>query len=399
MVTGLGRPAEEQPTSKPEVMSVRGRRLSILGVGAVVIAADQAAKTWALGHAQEPRHILWTLRLAVTYNSGTAFGLGQNSTAFIVGGVVVLVVVLLGLGRRASRTATAPAALAMGLLLGGAVGNLADRLFRNHHGAVVDFIDLRWWPVFNVADAAITVGAFLLALVLFRARPVPPPAGSAAPPQALRRRLPALSGMARSRMARSRMARSGWPGLGMIETVPPALAGERVDRVVSLLTGMTRSQVAALVADGAVRLDDTAVKSRSLRVTAGQTLSAPDAPPETAVEVRPESDVIFEVVYADAEVIVVDKPAGWSCTPARATPRGLWSPASCRASLIWPPWPAMAPNTGPGSCTAWTRARRGCWWWRAPKTPAGPWWRSWPRGRLSGTTTPWSGAGSRPTRA
>ena len=87
---------------------------------------------------------------------------------------MVLVVVLLGLGRRASRTATWPAALAMGLLLGGAVGNLADRLVRHHHGAVIDFIDLHWWPVFNVADAAITVGALLLALVLFRARPVPP---------------------------------------------------------------------------------------------------------------------------------------------------------------------------------------------------------------------------------
>jgi signal peptidase II len=50
----------------------------------------------------------------------------------------------------------------MGLLLGGAVGNLADRLIRDHHGAVIDFIDLQWWPVFNIADASITIGAILL---------------------------------------------------------------------------------------------------------------------------------------------------------------------------------------------------------------------------------------------
>jgi len=171
MASGLGRSAEEHPTAGRDGLSVRRRRLCILGVGGVVVAADQAAKTWALRHAQEPVHVLWTLQLAVTYNRGTAFGLGQNSTALIVGGVIVLVVLLLGLGRRASRTATGPAALAMGLLLGGAVGNLTDRLLRDHHGAVVDFIDLRWWPVFNVADAAITVGALLLASVLFRARP------------------------------------------------------------------------------------------------------------------------------------------------------------------------------------------------------------------------------------
>jgi signal peptidase II len=173
MATGLGRPAEEHRADSPEGISVRWRRLSILGIAVAVLAADQGSKTWALHHAQDPVHVVGTLRLAVTFNPGTAFGLGQNSTSLIVGGVVVLVVVLLGLGRRVSRTATWPAVMAMGLLLGGAVGNLTDRLVRHHHGAVIDFIDLRWWPVFNVADAAISVGACLLALVLFRARPVP----------------------------------------------------------------------------------------------------------------------------------------------------------------------------------------------------------------------------------
>ena len=62
--------------------------------------------------------------------------------------------------------------IAVALVLGGALGNLADRAFRDGQGflggAVIDFIDLQWWPVFNVADAAITVGAATLALTLGR---------------------------------------------------------------------------------------------------------------------------------------------------------------------------------------------------------------------------------------
>ena len=150
-------------------MSVGRRRLAILAVAAVAVAADQVTKSWALHHAEDPVHVVGTLQWAVTFNSGTAFGLGQGSTSFIIGGVVVLVIVLLGVGRRASRRATWPSVVAMGLLLGGAMGNLVDRLVRHHHGAVIDFIDLQWWPVFNVADACVSVGAVLLALVLFRA--------------------------------------------------------------------------------------------------------------------------------------------------------------------------------------------------------------------------------------
>jgi len=60
--------------------------------------------------------------------------------------------------------ATWAGAVALGLLAGGAAGNLVDRLLRDHGGAVVDFIDLQWWPVFNLADAAITCGAVALVL-------------------------------------------------------------------------------------------------------------------------------------------------------------------------------------------------------------------------------------------
>jgi signal peptidase II len=143
----------------------------IVGVAVLVVAFDQATKTWALRHTVDPIHVIWTLQLALTFNPGAAFGLGRGVTPVLVPGAIILVVILLGLGRAASRAASWPATLAMGLLLGGACGNLADRLVRHNHGAVIDFIDLRWWPVFNVADACITVGAILLVAVGLTARP------------------------------------------------------------------------------------------------------------------------------------------------------------------------------------------------------------------------------------
>jgi signal peptidase II len=175
-LTAGGPTGPPTPAPTPPTVRLWTRRVAILAIGALVVGADQASKTWALQHTQEPIHLFWTLRLAVTFNSGTAFGLGRDSSTIIVAGVVVLVVVLLGLGGRASRTANWPATTAMGLLLGGAIGNLADRLVRHHHGAVIDFIDLRWWPVFNLADASITVGAVLWILVGLRSRPAHQPA-------------------------------------------------------------------------------------------------------------------------------------------------------------------------------------------------------------------------------
>jgi len=78
---------------------------------------------------------------------------------------VALVVVLFVVGRSVDRRSVA---VALGLVLGGALGNLADRVFRAPgfgRGSVIDFVDLRWWPVFNVADAAITCGCVLLVLL------------------------------------------------------------------------------------------------------------------------------------------------------------------------------------------------------------------------------------------
>ena len=153
------------PASPRRSLATGRRRALIVGVAGLVVAFDQVTKTWALHHTVDPIHVIGTLQLALTFNPGAAFGLGRGITPVLILGAIILVVILLGLGRAASRTASWPATLAMGLLLGGACGNLVDRLFRHNHGAVIDFVDLRWWPVFNVADACITVGAILLVTV------------------------------------------------------------------------------------------------------------------------------------------------------------------------------------------------------------------------------------------
>ncbi|HET9076382.1 MAG TPA: signal peptidase II [Acidimicrobiales bacterium] len=160
------------------VASVAARRLLIPAVAAAVVAADQLTKTWALDSLRlgQPRHVIGPVNLVLTYNTGAAFGLGTGVTPIVEAAVVVLVVWLLAASRRASRNASSTMAVGLGLLLGGALGNLADRLFRHPKGfpgGVVDFIQgVSWWPVFNVADASIVVGVVVLVVAYWlRDRP------------------------------------------------------------------------------------------------------------------------------------------------------------------------------------------------------------------------------------
>ena len=138
-------------------------RLLVAGTVVLVLLADQASKTWALNSLSDgPVDLLWTLRLRLTFNSGAAFSLGEGFPWIFAG---LAVIVLAGLGFVALRSTLGRAsAVGLGLVAGGAVGNLVDRLLRSHDGAVVDFIDLQWWPVFNLADACLFVGIGLLLL-------------------------------------------------------------------------------------------------------------------------------------------------------------------------------------------------------------------------------------------
>jgi 23S rRNA pseudouridine1911/1915/1917 synthase len=98
----------------------------------------------------------------------------------------------------------------------------------------------------------------------------------------------------------------------LASAIPASLAGERVDRVVALLTGLARSEVARLIDGGGVNLDGRPVVSRHRHVVAGEQLEIvlPEAPAEASLAAGGPSSAGFEVVYADASIIVVDKPPG-----------------------------------------------------------------------------------------
>lgn len=163
-------PADAGQSSQHDPAAARRLPVAVLVVAAAVLAVDQLTKWWALEALSDgPVHVAWTLDLSLTFNTGTAFSLGSDLGPVIALVAVGVVVVLL---RSGVATASRAAAVAVGLVLGGALGNLADRAFREGDGvlggAVVDFVDLGWWPVFNVADAAIVVGAIGLVLAGWR---------------------------------------------------------------------------------------------------------------------------------------------------------------------------------------------------------------------------------------
>lgn len=140
----------------------------IAGVALSVYVLDQATKSWAVNRLSDGSTIdlVGSLRFNLAFNSGAAFSRGTGFGPVIGLLAIVIVVVLLWTSRSA---ASKVSAVAVGLVLGGALGNLSDRLLRDGPGgflggAVVDFIDLQWWPIFNIADSAVVVGGILLVL-------------------------------------------------------------------------------------------------------------------------------------------------------------------------------------------------------------------------------------------
>jgi len=161
-------------SASPRPLTAKASRGTVItvAVATLVVLVDQLTKTWAV-NALDDGHdvdVVWTLRFHLTFNGGMAFSQGRGLGPVIgVIAIVVVVVLLLSLRRAGSMVA----AVAVGLVVGGAAGNILDRLLRSGHGflggEVVDFIDLQWWPVFNVADAAVVVGGVLLLASSFRA--------------------------------------------------------------------------------------------------------------------------------------------------------------------------------------------------------------------------------------
>jgi signal peptidase II len=154
------------------VEASRSRAAQTLIVAAfLAYGVDRLTKIWAESSLRDaPIDVVpGVLTLRFTTNSGGAFSIGQSAPWFFVGVSAIVVVVILATAfRHRSRLIAA----SLGMVLGGALGNLTDRAIRapGMRGRVVDFIDLQVWPVFNLADSAIVVGAILLAWVGFRER-------------------------------------------------------------------------------------------------------------------------------------------------------------------------------------------------------------------------------------
>jgi len=152
--------------------SGRRRRVGVLVSAALsVFGADLATKTWVVHHFADGHRIIvvpHVLDLQESRNAGAAFGLAAGATLLLS---LVALVVIAYIVRIAPRLRSRPWAVALGLLLGGAVGNLGDRVFRSPgvlRGRVVDWIDLHHWPVFNLADSGIVVGGILAVLLATR---------------------------------------------------------------------------------------------------------------------------------------------------------------------------------------------------------------------------------------
>lgn len=147
---------------------VAGRpyRRAFAATVAAVVVLDQVTKAVALDALAGGRtvDIVWTLRFNLTFNYGMAFSAGTGAGPLI--GAVALAVAA-WVARLGWRAVLPSHAVVLGLVCGGALGNVVDRLFRGDRwmrGGVVDFIDLQWFPVFNLADSAITIGAVSIVL-------------------------------------------------------------------------------------------------------------------------------------------------------------------------------------------------------------------------------------------
>jgi signal peptidase II len=147
----------------------RGTYGRVLLTATVVVVLDQLTKWWALeALADGPVDIIeGAITLRLGFNSGGAFGLFQGLPGiFLLTTVVVIGIILFWIRKLDDPRWLVP----LGMVLGGGLGNLADRLFRDLDGQVIDFIDLHVWPIFNLADAAIVIGVGLVILLGWRPR-------------------------------------------------------------------------------------------------------------------------------------------------------------------------------------------------------------------------------------
>ena len=171
---------DADPSRPDHRTGVRRPVLAIAGVAAALIAVDQLTKWWAVEELGDGRTIelFWTLRFRLLYNRGTAFSLTDDTGPLVSVIALVVVAALLWSGRRQRSRLVVTG---YGLVVGGTLGNLVDRVAREGDGffggGVVDFVDPQWFPVFNVADSALTIGIGLLLVAGFFTDAFDEPAG------------------------------------------------------------------------------------------------------------------------------------------------------------------------------------------------------------------------------
>jgi len=140
-------------------------------IGLFIIFADQLSKHWIRTNLPEGQMLfkIGFFRITHVQNTGAAFGLFQDKSFILTIVALVAVTALLAYGlsihRRFPLFSSLLSKISLGLVLGGTVGNLVDRV---RFGFVTDFIDFTYWPAFNIADSAITIGVILFAYSLFR---------------------------------------------------------------------------------------------------------------------------------------------------------------------------------------------------------------------------------------
>ena len=157
----------------PSATELPGRRRAglLAAVALLVLVADVVTKVLVVAELEGRRTIELLggqLLLRVSRNPGAAFSFAEGATVLFTAVALVVIVVIV---RTARRLRSPSWAVALGLLLGGATGNLVDRLLRAPgfaRGAVVDFIDFQVWPSFNIADSGIVCGGILLVLLSLR---------------------------------------------------------------------------------------------------------------------------------------------------------------------------------------------------------------------------------------
>ena len=350
-----------------------GRRWAmVLGVAVAVIALDQLSKWWALRPAADRRRRRPDRVAAVqlAYNTGMAFSKGAGSGA-IIGLVALGIVVVMAFA--ASRSTTKVQLVLIGVVIGGALGNIIDRLSgsarstrspgrppRGSCGAVVDFIDLQWWPMFNVADAAVcAVDPPVLSSGLAgpkQAQPVETSRDDAIRP----RRHPLSDDSDAPRPERP-------PRPTVTEDIPPALAGERVDRLVALITGCSRSEASELIGAEQV-LVSRRRGAQGLAPSWTRATSRLPPIPHHAPRCRWPTRRSRCRGRAQRRRRHRDRQAGrasW-CIPGRALRRHA-GPRPAR------PVPGdrrrRRAAAARASCTASTGAPRACWWWPARRRP------------------------------